>query len=146
MLPVPHGGRQCAEYIERITFLEFLISTDSILLQNQHGIAKTKETIFLFYGHFIGRHGLFVAVQRGHQHDEGALRQVEVGDEAVDAVELDTRVQEDGGVATAGFDLAILGGNGFQGAAAGGSNRNDAVPGALVSRMRWAVSSLAWGR
>ena len=41
MLPVPHGGRQCAEYIERITFLEFLISTDSILLQNQHGIHDT---------------------------------------------------------------------------------------------------------
>ena len=56
---------------------------------------------------------------------------MEVGDQTVDAVELHPRVQEDGGVAAAGFDLAILGGNGFQGAAAGGSNRNDAVPGGL---------------
>ena len=56
---------------------------------------------------------------------------MEVGDKAVDAVELDTGIEEDVGVAAAGFDLAILGGNGFQGAAAGGSNRNDAVPGGL---------------
>ena len=101
------------------------------MLENQHRVSEREETVTLLNCHFIGRHGLFVAVQRGHQHDEGTLRQVEVGDEAVNAVELDTRVQEDGGVAAAGFDLAILGGNGFQGAAAGGSNRNDAVPGGL---------------
>ena len=101
------------------------------MLENQHRVSEREETVTLLNCHFIGRHGLFVAVQRGHQHNEGALRQGEVGDEAVDTVELDTRVQEDGGVAAAGFDLAILGGNGFQGAAAGGSNRNDAVPGGL---------------
>ena len=53
--------------------------------QNQHGIAKRKETIAFFYGHLISRHGLFVAVQGRHQHDEGAFRQVEIGDKAVDA-------------------------------------------------------------
>ena len=40
---------------------------------------------------------------------------MEVGDKAVDAVELDTGIEEDVGVSAAGFDLAILGGNGFQG-------------------------------
>ena len=55
----------------------------------------------------------------GHQHDEGAFGQMEVGDKAVDAVELDARVQENGGIAAAGADLAILCGNGFQRAAFG---------------------------
>ena len=56
---------------------------------------------------------------------------MEVGDEAVDAVELDTGIQEDGCVAAAGFDLAVLGGDSLQGAAAGGADGDDAVPGGL---------------
>ena len=72
--------------------------------QDQHRIAEGKEAVLFLYGNFIGSHGLFVAVEGRDQHDEGAFRQVEVGDQAIDAVELDTRVQEDGGVAAAGFD------------------------------------------
>ena len=52
---------------------------------------------------------------------------MEVGDKAVDAVELDTRIEEDVGVAAAGFDLAVLGGDGFQRAAAGGAHGDDTM-------------------
>ena len=55
----------------------------------QHRIAKGKEAVLFLYGNFIGSHGLFVAVESRDQHDEGAFRQVEVGDQAIDAVELD---------------------------------------------------------
>ena len=54
---------------------------------------------------------------------------MEVGDKAVDAVELDAGVQENGGVAAAGLDLAIFSGDGFQCAAAGGAHGDDPVPG-----------------
>lgn len=108
----------------------------------QHSIAKGEETVLLCHSYLIGVHGLFVAVQGGHQHDQGALRQMEVGDQTVDAVELHPRVQEDGGVAAASLDLAVLG--------SGSSSVRQLVvptamtrwPAALVSRMRRAVSSL----
>ena len=101
------------------------------MLQNQHRIAKAEEAVLLFHSDFVSSHGLFIAVKRRYQHDEGAFGQVEVGDEAVDAVELDAGIQEDGRVAAAGFDLAVLGGDGLQGAAAGGADGDDAVPGGL---------------
>lgn len=62
--------------------------------QDQHRIAEGKEAVLFLYGNFIGSHGLFVAVEGRDQHDEGAFRQVEVGDQAIDAVELDTRVEK----------------------------------------------------
>ena len=52
---------------------------------------------------------------------------MEVGDQAVDAVELHTRIQEDGGVAAASFDLTILGSSSLQRAAAGGAHGDDPV-------------------
>ena len=52
---------------------------------------------------------------------------MEVGDQTVDAVELHPRVQEDGGVAAASFDLAILGSGSLQRAAAGGAHGDDPV-------------------
>ena len=55
--------------------------------QDQHRIAEGKEAVLFLYGNFIGSHGLFVAVEGRDQHDEGAFRQVEVGDQAIDAVE-----------------------------------------------------------
>ena len=77
--------------------------------QNEHRITETEEAVFLFHSHLVGMHGLVVAIQCGNEHDQGALRQVEVGDQAVDAVELDARVQENGGIAAAGANLAVLG-------------------------------------
>ena len=96
-------------------------------VSDKHSVAKRKESITLLNGHFICGHRLFVAIEGRHQHDEGAFGQMEVGDEAVDAVELDTRIEEDVGVAAAGFDLAVLGGDGFQRAAAGGAYGDDLV-------------------
>ena len=52
---------------------------------------------------------------------------MEVGDQTVDAVELHPRVQEDGGVAAASFDLAILGSGSLQRAAAGSAHGDDPV-------------------
>ena len=51
--------------------------------QDQHRIAEGKEAVLFLYGNFIGSHGLFVAVEGRDQHDEGAFRQVEVGDQAI---------------------------------------------------------------
>ena len=56
---------------------------------------------------------------------------MEVGDQAIDAVELDTRVEKNRGIAAAGLDLAIFCGGGFQRAAAGGANGDHAVPSGL---------------
>ena len=50
--------------------------------QNEHRITETEEAVFLFHGHLVGMHGLVVAIQCGNEHDQGALRQVEVGDQA----------------------------------------------------------------
>ena len=84
-----------------------LYSSDPVLRANLH-------TVFFFHGHLVGMHGLVVAIQCGNEHDQGALRQVEVGDQAVDAVELDARVQENGGIAAAqkatGLDWCIVNG------------------------------------
>lgn len=97
----------------------------------EHRIPKAEEAVFLFHSYLIRGHGLLIAVEGGNEHDEGAFGQVEVGDEAIDAVELDARIQEDGGVSAASLDLAVLGGDGFQCAAARGADCDDAVPGGL---------------
>ena len=52
---------------------------------------------------------------------------MEVGDQTVDAVELHPRVQEDGGVAAASLDLAVLGSGSLQCAAAGSAHSDDPV-------------------
>ena len=54
--------------------------------QDQHRIAEGKEAVLFLYCNFIGSHGLFVAVEGRDQHDEGAFRQVEVGDQAINVL------------------------------------------------------------
>ena len=78
-------------------------------------------------GDLVSGHGLVIAVERGNQHDQGAFRQVEVGDQAVNGFQLDAGIDEDAGVAAARYDLAVLGPDGFQRAAARGAHGDDAV-------------------
>ena len=52
---------------------------------------------------------------------------MEVGDETVDAVEFNTGIEEDVGVAAASSDLTVLCGDSFQCAAAGGAHGDDLV-------------------
>ena len=47
--------------------------------QDQHRIAKGKEAILFLHSYAVSFHGLFVAIESGHQHDQSAFRQVEVG-------------------------------------------------------------------
>ncbi len=53
--------------------------------QDQHRIAKGKEAILFLHSYAVSFHGLFVTIESGHQHDQGAFRQVEVGDQASDS-------------------------------------------------------------
>ena len=53
----------------------------------------------------VSCHGLAVAGKSAHQHDEGAFRQMEIGDQAVHHLILIARVNEDGGIIIKSTDL-----------------------------------------
>mmetsp|Transcript_53345 Transcript_53345/g.147771 ORF Transcript_53345/g.147771 Transcript_53345/m.147771 type:complete len:341 (+) Transcript_53345:806-1828(+) len=58
----------------------------------------------------VERHDVLVARERADQHHQRAFRQMEVGDEAVHHAELESRRDEDVGLAGAGLQRAALGG------------------------------------
>ena len=62
-------------------------------------------------------HSLIIPIERGDQHNERALRQVEVRNHAIDGVQLDTGINKNAGVAAAGYNLAVAVPDGFQRAA-----------------------------
>ena len=98
-------------------------------LLNEHRITKAKEAILLLDSDLIRCHSLIIPIERGNQHNERALRQVEVCDQAVNGVQLDTGINKNARVATAGYDLAVAVPDGFQRAAAGCADSNNTVPG-----------------
>ena len=76
-----------------------------ISLLNKHRITKAEKAILFLYSDLIGGHGLVITVECGDQHDQGAFREVEIGDETVDGFQLDAGIDEDAGVAAARYDL-----------------------------------------
>ena len=60
---------------------------------NEHGVAKRKESISFPNGCFICAKDRFPSGQCTHQHDQGALRKMEIGNQAIDALETITDVQ-----------------------------------------------------
>ena len=64
------------------------------MLYNAHGVPKRKEPIPLLYRFFIGVQHMLATRKCGYQHDEGALRQMEIGDQTVHGLEGIARVNE----------------------------------------------------
>ena len=65
------------------------------------------------------------ACQSGYQHDEGGLRQMEVGDKGIQHLEAVARIDEDVGPAGTLGHGAVLGGKGLDGTAGGGTHTDD---------------------
>ena len=99
---------------------------------DEHGIAKGEKAIFFLYGNLICSHGFLIPVKRRDQHNQSAFRQVEVCHQAVNSVQLYTGVQENIGSTAARDNLAVLGPDGFQRAAAGGTDSNYAMAAAAL--------------
>ena len=57
------------------------------MLYNAHGVPKRKEPIPLLHRFFIGVQHMLAPRKRGHQHDEGAFREMEIGDQTVHGLE-----------------------------------------------------------
>ena len=64
-------------------------------LLNEHGVTKAEKSVTRLYGLVIGVHDMVIARKGGHQHDERALRQMEIGDERVHRTELIAGIDED---------------------------------------------------
>ena len=62
---------------------------------DKHGVSEGEEAVFLLHRLLVGGQDVLPARQGGHQHDEGGLGQVEVGDKAVQHLELVAWVDED---------------------------------------------------
>ena len=75
---------------------------------DEHGVAKGEEPVFLLHGNIVRMEDVFPARQSGYQHDQGALRQMEIGDQSVHAFELAAGIQEDIRPAFAFFKAALL--------------------------------------
>jgi hypothetical protein len=54
-----------------------------VLPVNEHAIAKGKETVLLFDGFLVAMQRPFPPHEGGDEHHEGALGQMEIGDEGV---------------------------------------------------------------
>ena len=81
----------------------------------------------------VGRHDLIIAGKGGHQHQQGGLRQVEIGDHGVHTAETVSRPDKQPGIPTPGPQLTLRGG-GLQTADRGGAHRNH-TPAPLSCRL-----------
>ena len=88
---------------------------------DEHRVSEAEEAVLFLNGDLVGGHRLVVAVEGSNQHDKGALRQVEVRNQAVDGFQLDAGIDEDAGIPAARHDLAVLSPDRFQRAAARGN-------------------------
>lgn len=65
-----------------------------MMLYDDHGVAEREETVFFFDCLFIGVEDVFPPGECGDEHDEGAFREVEIGDQAIDALKAVAGVNE----------------------------------------------------
>ena len=83
-------------YIFTLSLFEFLFanaiheSPDNAVLRilyDQHRVAKGEKAIFLSHGSLISLHHGFLVIEGGHQHQQRAFRQVEIGDQRIHRAE-----------------------------------------------------------
>src|SRR5690554_4965552 len=80
---------------------------------NEHGVPVTEKAIAFRHRLLIRRHGVVMAREGAHQHDQGGFGQMKVGDHCVHCLEPVTRVNKNIGLALEGPDPAAPAG-GFQ--------------------------------
>ena len=65
----------------------------SIRRPDQHGIAVGEEAVALLNRVPVGIKDQLATCQRGHQHQQGRFRQVEIGNQAIDAADAVARIE-----------------------------------------------------
>ena len=84
-----------------------------VALQDQHAVAVAEEAVSGLDGVFVGGEDEFparfgsndLACEGADQHEQGGLREMEVGEEAGDDAETVSRADEDAGLAGVGLKL-----------------------------------------
>lgn len=106
--------------------------------QNQHRVAEAEEAVALLDRDFVGAQRVFAAHQGRDEHQQRALRQVEVGDQRIHRLDGHAGGDEDLRKAAARVHDAVLCGHGFQRAHARGAHAHDPAPAGArgVDRLR----------
>ena len=104
-------------------FRSILGSARGGVSRDKHGITVAEEAVTLLNGCRISGHGFGIAGECRHQHQQGRLGQVEIGNQRVHHVEGLAWVDEDVGVAAERLELTIARRT-FQRAYAGGTDRD----------------------
>ena len=137
----PHGPHQALEdsrtnCILSVFVLRVKLFSARTALLDEHGIAEGEETVFFLHRGPVGPQRFLPSHQRADEHEQSALGQVEIGDERVNGLDPDARIDEDRGVPGAGMYDAVLRCHGFErpdGSGADADNpaagRTDAVQG-----------------
>ena len=76
----------------------------------QHGIAVGKEPVLLVNRMPIGRENSVLAGEGRNQHQQGAFRKMEIGNQSIDAADPVARKNEDLGIAGKRFDRESING------------------------------------
>ena len=97
----------------------------------EHGVAEGEEAVAHLHGLLVRGEDVLAAGEGRNQHDESALRQVEIRHQGVHAFESVTRVDEDVGPAGLGVHGAVLVGKALHSAAGGGADADNAAAGLL---------------
>ena len=88
-----------------------------MMLSHEHRVPKGEKAVFFPHRLLVGRQHVLPPRQGGHQHDEGGLGQVEIGDEGVQHLKAVTGVDEDVGPPRRGLQRAVLPGPALTGSA-----------------------------
>jgi len=97
--------------------------------EDEHAVAVGVEAVALAEGLAVGFEDEFAGGEGADEHEEGALGEVEVGEEGVDDLELVGGVDEDVGAAAGGGEWFALTAEVFEGAGDGGADGHDAPGG-----------------
>ena len=84
---ITHSGKNCN-----------VIFYKRYVLNYEHTVTEAEKAVLLLHSPSVGIHGIVISHKSGHQHYEGAFRQVEVGDETVYALEPVGGVDENVGI------------------------------------------------
>ena len=105
---------------------------------DKHGVAKREKPIAFRDGGVVGVQDMLAPGQSRDKHNQRALRQVEIGDKRVDALEAVAGIDENAGPAGRGLQRPVLGCEALERAAGGRADRNDAAAAAFgfIDRVR----------
>ena len=65
-----------------------------IILNQEHCIPKGEESILLLHRFTVGVQHIFSACKSGNEHNKRTFREMEIGDQALDTLELITGIDE----------------------------------------------------